>query len=252
MNAQNIPRDDKTVKRAILPRLGALSLFDYKAIEPRLTAYYAEKIGHPAFAEQIRAGVDPYTAVAKLVTGKDEITPEERDTWKRAYLSLMYGGGVTTIQEQFGGTKKAARGIINTFHDNWPAVSALQDMVLRVHAKRGYITSLHGRHLHMEQYGEHKLLNKLIQGSAADVMKAAIVRVHRNLRHADRQSRMVSVIHDELIFDGPTYEVDWLHRVIPPLMVDEIVNETIPVLVDHEVTTTSWADKVGYDEWRKA
>lgn len=254
MNWQNIPRHDKTVKRAVLPKLGALSFFDYSQIEPRLTAYYAEKIGHPEFANQIRAGVDSYTAVAKLITGKDVVSDEERQVWKVAYLSLMYGGGVNTLQEQFGGTKKAAREMRDTFHDNWPAVGALQDMVLRVHAKKGHITSLHGRHLHMEQYGEHKLLNKLIQGSAADIMKAAIVRVHRYLKVTEGwveplQSHMVSVVHDELIFDGPAREVAQLHSVIPDLMVDATVNETIPVLVDHEVSSTSWADKVDYDEW---
>ena len=255
MNFQNIPRDDKVVKRAIVPKLGALSYFDYSQIEPRLTAYFASKIGHDEFAELIRGGVDSYTAVARLITGKDEVTPDERQQWKRVYLSLLYGGGVNTIQEQRPDLSRAgARKIIDTFHDNWPAVRALQDDVIRVAARRGYIKSLGGRRLHMEEFGEHKLLNKLIQGSAADVMKEALIRIHFGLREAGVDSHMVSVVHDEAQLDGPVREVPVLHELVPPLMQNVFpqVNEVVPILVEHEVTTTSWADKVDYEEWRKS
>jgi DNA polymerase I len=217
-----------------------------------LTAYFADRIGYPDFAEKIRAGVDSYTAVAQLITGKAEVTPEERQDWKRTYLSLLYGGGVRTIQLQFPGiTQAEAKSMINTFHRNWPAVRELQNRVQRAHAKRGYIVGLDGRHLHMEEFGEHKLLNKLIQGSAAGLMKQALLNVHRDLRgDPDMQTRMVSVIHDEIIFDGPESELEELNEIVPPLMiVREDVNEIVPILVDHEVSTTTWADKIEYAEW---
>lgn len=274
MNFQNIPRHDKVVKRAFVPKRGAFSFFDYSQIEPRLTAYFAAKIGYPEFADQIRAGVDSYTAVAKLITGKSEITDEERQHWKVTYLSLLYGGGVKTIQLQFGNTASEAKSIINTFHKNWPAVRELQNRVQSAHRKRGYILGIDGRHLHMEEFGEHKLLNKLIQGSAAGLIKQAIRNVHRYLRtpQGERvgltyddpvapevklgprlQSRMVSVVHDELILDGPTHELDTLHIEIPPLMiVRHDIHEIVPILVDHEVSTTTWADKVGYHEWKES
>lgn len=239
------------MKRAFVPKRGAFSFFDYASIEPRLTAYFAAKVGYPEFAEQIRNGTDAYTAVARLVTGKTEITPEERQQWKVTYLSLLYGGGVKTIQLQFGNSRAEAKDIIDTFHKNWPAVRALQNRVQRAHSKRGYIVGLDGRHLHQEEFGEHKLLNKLIQGSAAGLMKQALLNVHRELRaDPDLQTRMVSVIHDEIIFDGPVHELEELNEVVPPLMiVREDVNEIVPILVDHEVSTTSWADKIDYDEW---
>ena len=254
-----------------MPKLGAFSEFDYSQIEPRLTAYYAQLIGFPEFAEQIRNGVDSYTAVAKLVTGKDEVTDLERQTWKRAYLSLLYGGGVKTIQLQFGNSQAEARKMIKTFHANWPAVTELQEMTKRAHARKGYIVSIGGRRLHMEPYGEHKLLNKLIQGSAADIIKDALIRIHGWLRTpagertgltydtpvpADialgprLQSHMVNVIHDSAMFDGPVDELGVLHDVIPRLMVDERVNEIVPILVDHEVSTATWADKIPYEDWR--
>lgn len=234
-----------------MPKRGAFSFFDYSQIEPRLTAYFAAKIGHPEFAEQIRAGVDSYTAVARLVTGKSEVTADERQTWKRFYLSLLYGGGTRTIQEQFDITQAQARKQIAIFHNNWPAVRALQDDVQRVAAQRGYIRGIDGRHLHVEEFGEHKLLNKLIQGSAAGIMKQSLLAVHRHIQaDPDMQSRMVSVVHDEVILDGPVDELETLHEVIPPLMVVyPHVHEVVPILVDHEVSTTSWAEKVEYEDW---
>ena len=250
MNFQNI--GSPVVKRAIVPKRGSFSMFDYGQIEPRLTAYFAEKIGFPEFADQIRAGVDCYTAVAYLVTGKDKVSAEERETWKRAYLSLLYGGGVRTIQEQFVISQAEARKMIKTFHANWPAVRKLQDKTIAVATRRGFITTPWGRQLHPEPYGEHKLLNKLIQGSAADLMKASLIRVDKMLSDSILSSRMVSVIHDEIIFDGPEDEIDWLHSGVPPCMREDWLHDVIPIEIDHEVSTTSWAEKLSYDEWQTA
>lgn len=277
MNLQNIPRTDKTIKRAIIPKLGALSFFDYSAIEPRLFAYYAAKMGYPEMAKMVNDGIDPYTAVAKLIEQRDDITPEERQHWKVFFLSLMYGGGAKTIQLQFNCDRKQAKKMIDQFHGNFPAVRGLQDTVGRVAARRGYIVGIDGRHLHPEPYGEHKMLNKLIQGGAAGIMKQAIVRVHNALssksmhigtgtrptdpdislpQHVNLmqqpRSQIISVVHDELQIDGPKYELQFLNNMVPRLMVHPEVNHVVPIEVDHEVSTTSWADKIPYDEWREA
>lgn len=261
MNWQNIPRDDKAVKKAVIPKRGAFSLFDYSQIEPRLAAYFAAKIGYPEFAEKIRSGVDSYTAVSQLATGKEDITPEERQVWKRIFLAILYGAGVRRVGEVWleetgkSITQAQAKNIVNTFHKNWPAVKELQRRVQGAVQKRGYMVGLDGRHLHLEEYGEHKLLNKLIQGSAAGIMKQAMLNVYRHLRDREVQleTRMLSVVHDELIFDGPTSEIHTLHVEIPPLMiVRHDVHEVVPIIVEHEVSTTTWAEKIEYDEWAQA
>jgi DNA polymerase-1 len=256
MNLQNIPRDDKTIKRAIIPKLGALSFFDYSQIEPRLFAYYACKMGYPEMAKMLADGMDSYTAVAKLIEQKDDITDIERQTWKKVFLSLMYGGGKPAIQMYLECSRAEATKAIDTFHSNFPAVRSIQDTVARVVARRGYIVGIDGRYLHVEKYGEHKMLNKLIQGGAAGIMKQAIVKVHKELRAAwdcqQQASQIISVVHDELQIDGPENELEWLHEIVPPLMVHEEVNSIVPITVGHEVSTTSWADKVDYDEWKEA
>jgi DNA polymerase I len=248
VNWQNVPRDDKTIKRAVLSKRGALVFADYSQVEPRLTAYFAAKIGHPEFAERIKSGIDSYTAVAQLITGKEEVTPEERQDWKRTYLSLLYGGGVRTIQDQYPGISFTdAKGIISTFHRSWPAVRALQNMVELTARDRGYIRTPWGRQLHPEEYGEHKLLNKLIQGSAADLMKQAILNVSSRLDELELEARMVSVVHDELILDAPTDEVEHLADYLPAWMSYPAsvvgINNIVPITAEVEVSYTSWAEK---------
>lgn len=188
-----------------------------------------------------------------LVTGRGKVSKEERQTWKIMFLSLMYGGGVRTIQEQFGVDQAEAKRMIRKFHNGWPAVRELSDSVQRVAARRGYIIGIDGRHLHPEQFGEHKLLNKLIQGSAAGIMKRALLNIGRHLwKDPLLESRPIATVHDSVLWDGPVEEVEVLHNVVPELMRAgfEHVHETVPILVDHEVSTTNWAEKIAYDEWR--
>lgn len=191
-----------------------------------------------------------------MVTGKTEVTPAERQVWKRVFLAILYGAGPKRIRETWIEETKQdisfaeAKRIYQQFHDNWPAVRALQASVIRAHESRGFIRSISGRHLHMEQFGDYKLGNKLIQGSAADIMKSALIRVDEWIRaNPEIESRMVSVIHDELILDGPEHEIPILHEAIPPLMVDETVNALVPIEVDHEIAMPSWADKITFEEW---
>jgi len=250
VNLQNIPKTDQVVKRAIVPRLGALSFFDYSAIEPRLFAYYAAKMGDPSLAKRIKDGRDPYTAIATLITEQETVTKEERQHWKVFFLSLMYGGGLRTIMAQFNCNTKEARRMINQFHENLPAVRSIQGTVARVSEQRGYIVGIDGRHLHPEPNGGHKMLNKLIQGGAAGIMKEATLRTHRHL--AGWESQIISIVHDELQIDGPEDEVDLLNAQVPEWMVHETVNAVVPIEVDHEVSTTNWADKIPYTDWKEA
>jgi DNA polymerase-1 len=258
MNLQNIPRDDLTIKRAIIPKLGALSFFDYAAIEPRLFAYYAAEMGHPNLSQRIIAGYDPYTAIATTVLQKDNITKEERQVWKRVFLGILYGAGVKRVRETWiyetgeTITMKQATKIRDTFNETIPELKQMQSMVERVSARRGYIVGIDGRHLHPEPFGGYKMLNKLIQGSAAGIMKQAIVRVNNWIQKYQGDAQIISVVHDELQIDSTLDLVERLHGHVPALMTHEKMNAVVPVEVDHEVSTTSWAEKAPYDEWRKA
>lgn len=250
MNFQNIPRDDKVVKAAFVPRDGCVfSFFDFQQIEPRILAFFAAKKGDPALAQRIRDGYDPYTAILISIYG-EKITPEQRQEGKILFLSLMYGGGVRTIQEQFNLSSADAKKLINKFHKGLPVVRRLQDGVARTCDARGFIRTPWGRHLHMEEYGEHKLLNKLVQGSAAHLMKRALLGCEEWLIENGARSRMLSVIHDEIVFEGPPSELPILHNFIPQVMASagDPIGEIVPIGVDHEVGVLNMADKETYGE----
>ena len=248
MNFQNIPRDDKVVKAAFVPREGCVfSFFDYQQIEPRILAYFASLKGDPALAQRMIDGLDPYTAILVSVYG-DKITPEQRQEGKIMFLSLMYGGGVHTIQDQFNVDQKKARAMVNKFHKGLPIVRKLQDGVARTASSRGFVRTPWGRHLHPEQYGEHKLLNKLIQGSAAHLMKRALLDCEKWAVESGVESQMLSVIHDEIVWEGPPQELALLNDCIPRIMAGagDPIQEIVPIGVDHEIGTDNMAEKQEY------
>jgi DNA polymerase-1 len=268
VNFQNIPRDDKTIKRAFLPKRGAFSFFDYSQIEPRYFAYFtATALKDPTVADWYREGRDVYREIAGRALDKpaDEVTEDERQHGKVWFLMSLYGAGPRKVSETLGIPYAEAKDFYLAFHEGLPWIKQLSNpkpqsakamrfwepgAIERTYQRRGFLRTPHGRHLHAEQYGEHKLLNKLIQGSAADLMKAALIRVDRWQRAAGIESRMVSVIHDEIIFDGPEEEIPLLHEEVPPLMREDFLTAVVPIEIDHEVSVTSWAEKVSYEDWQ--
>jgi DNA polymerase I len=247
MNFQNIPRSDKVVKAAFVPKLDALLFFDYKQIEPRLLAFYLHAIGDTKLADTLNQGVDTYTAIVRGIYRKEDLTDEERQTGKVLFLSLMYGGGIGTVMRQFGVSAPEAKRMVEQFHSAWPGVRLLQAAIERRVEQRGYITTLYGRHLHPES--PHKAINALIQGCAADIMRHALIRVGTELSSdPDVKAHMVSVIHDEIIIDAPMDEVPWLVEDVPKWMDCAQVSEIVPIYVDVEISRSTWADKEPYEK----
>lgn len=247
MNYQNIPRGDKTIKTAFRPKLDALMFFDYKAIEMRLLAFYMASCGDSSMVEAIRGGLDLHTESARAALGiyDRELTDEERQVGKVINFSIVYGGGAPTLMRQLGISYQEARAMLEAFHARWPGIGLVQQQIRARIAERGYITTLWGRHLHPES--DHKALNALVQGCAADLMKAAVVKVDEWSRLQIMLSHPVSVIHDELILDAMTNEVAMLAAEIPRLMADDTIGAVIPVEVDVEISWTTWADKAPYE-----
>ena len=229
-----------------MPKLDAFLFFDYKQIEPRLLAFYLHSIGDTKLADTLNQGVDTYTAIVRGIYRKDDITDEERQTGKILFLSLMYGGGIGTVMRQFDVSASDAKRMVEQFHQAWPGVRLLQAAIERRIKQRGYITTLFGRHLHPES--PHKAINALIQGCAADIMRHALIRVASELASAGFTSHMVSVIHDEIIIDAVMHEIGALTKSVPVWMDFRRVSDVVPIYVDVEMSTTTWADKAPYRE----
>lgn len=248
MNWQNIPRDLLVVKRAVIPKLDVLVFFDYDGIEMRLLAYYmALGVDDHSLVEEFKAGLDPHAETAKLIYDLDRTpTKSERQVGKGLNFSVIYGGGRPTITRQLGVSWEEAGKLLKDFHNARPGIREVQESILDSYRRRGYIRTLWGRRLHPQE--DHKALNALIQGCAADLMKAALVKLHGLRIELSLESHMILVIHDEVGWDACNEEVRTLLQRVPLLMGDERLQEVIPIEVGIELSTTSWADKRPIEE----
>jgi len=245
MNVQNIPRSQKDVKRAFVPKLDAFLFFDYSAIEVRLLAFYLAKgIGDRTLADEINRGADPHRITAQGLYQRESISDEERQVGKTLNFSIIYGGGTPTIMRQLGVNFKEAKRLLKAYHDTRPGIKILNQSIAQTLDMRGYIQSLYGRRLHVLE--SHKALNALIQGSAADLMRDSVVRVNRIL-YDNYASHIVNIVHDEIIIDADRNEITTLVNTIPTLMGNKIVEEFVSIDTDCEISYTNWAEKEEYN-----
>ena len=250
MNLQNIPRADKTIKRAFLPKLDALLFFDYKQIELRMLAFYMAAVGDSSMARVFSTDdPDMHAESAIAALGLDrEPDEDERQIGKTLNFSIVYGGGRPTVMKQLGLTWMEAGRLLANYHRRWPGIQLLNRTILDLMAQRatpyqqGYVKTLWGRHLHPES--DHKALNALVQGCSADLMKAGMLRVHYYLK--DNHSHLILTVHDELILDAYEDEIPMLVENVPELMKHEPVHAIVPILTDCEISRTTWADKEAF------
>ena len=217
-------------------------------------------------------GRDVYREVTARALSKpyDDVTEEERQNGKVWFLMTLYGAGPKKVSAELKIPLKEAKEFYTAFHEGMPQIRLLSNppprsgyhpdyspgLIERIVQQRGFIKTPYGRHLHVEKYGAHKMLNKLIQGSVADLMKHALRKVDAHIGNTENPvplaSRMVTSIHDSIGFDGPTSELQLLHDTVPDLMRADWLTDVIPVEVDHEVSTSNWADMVPFLEWRNS
>jgi DNA polymerase I len=266
MNIQTIPRKDKDVKRAFQPKLDYLLLADYSQIEYRLFAWYmAMQVDDWRGVEAYHAEVDFHEAQARRIheamgweyTGEDS----QRQVGKTSNFAAVYSGGIPTIQRQLGCSKGTARHIADAFHEDNPGLGrwkwegrgftdpdplSLNGQLVATHLERGYVRTLWGRHLHAESGEERKLLNKLIQGGAADLIKKSKVNLADEL-DGNYRSHLVNSVHDELTVDVAEDELEALSLLLPRVMCDEPqLTEVLPITVDMKLSSTNWAEAEEY------
>ena len=243
MNLQTIPRKDKVIKQAFVPKLDALLYFDYDQIELRLLAYYMAVLGDTSMADAIKAGKDLHSESAAGALGLSQSpTDEQRQIGKTLNFSLVYGGGTPTIMRQLGVSFPEARKLLRNFHARWPGIAIVQSVIDAEMARKGYIKTLFGRHLHPDS--EHKRLNALVQGCAADLMRNALVTVDAAI--SGMESHLINVVHDEIQIDALENEIPYLVGNVPVWMDYEEVSEVVPIGTSCEISYTTWADKEAY------
>jgi len=243
-NLQNIPargEEGREIRKGFIADEGRVFLSaDYSQIELRVFAHYS---GDPAFIEAFRQEEDIHSRTASEVLGveKDRVTPEMRRIAKAINFGIIYGMGPQTLSEQLGIDLSTAKDYIAAYYNRYQGVARYRDAAIAAAREKGYVTTLFQRRRYLPDI-EHKnrmiraesermAINTPIQGTAADLIKKAMIRIHERLGQERLQSRLLLQVHDELLFEVLEQELPWVsglvkeemegvHRLDVPLKVD--------------------------------
>lgn len=242
-NLQNIPvrtEAGRRVREAFIAESGMLLSADYSQIELRIMAHVSDDANlQQAFA----AGEDIHRATAAEVFGVplDEVVAEQRRAAKAINFGLIYGMGVFGLASNLGITRDAAQAYIDRYFARYPGVASYMDMTRQLARERGYVETVFGRRLQMpdiraasgprRQGAERAAINAPMQGTAADLIKMAMVAVQRWLDEQQLRSRMIMQVHDELVLEVPDEELDLVREALPRLMC-EVATLKVPLVAE--------------------
>ena len=220
-NLQNIPirtEVGRPVRGCFVADRGARLLSaDYNQVELRVLAHVA---GEEALREIFRAGDDVHAATAAEVFGvpRDQVDVGQRSKAKMVNFGIVYGLTGFGLADRLAISRKEGEEFVARYLERFPAVRAFQEETIERARDEGYVTTLMGRRrpipelrsgqVNTRRLGERLAVNTVIQGTAADIIKVAMVRCHAALSAAGMRTRLVLQIHDELLFEGPTDEME--------------------------------------------
>jgi len=244
-NLQNIPiRTDKgrEIRKAFIPRdeNHILVAADYSQIELRIVASMS---GDEAMSEAFVNGLDIHTATAAKVFGPelDDVTKEQRYKAKSVNFGLIYGQGATGLSQNLKIKRSEAQELIDAYFDQFSGIKKYMDDTIKTCRDYGYVKTLMGRKRQIRDinsqnrtvvgFAERNAVNAPIQGSAADMIKLAMINIDAALRLQGFKSKMILQVHDELLFDVHKDELDSLKMLIKPLM-EHAMPLNVPTLVE--------------------
>ena len=226
-NLQNIPTRTELgseLRRMFVAGPGQILVdADYSQIELRLLAHIS---GDQAMVDAFRSGEDFHTVTAAHVFSVpvEEVTPAMRRAAKAVNFGIVYGISPFSLSQDLGVTVAEAKAYMDAYFHRFPGVKAYMDQVVERARADGYVeTPMHRRRAlpeikssnhNMRSFGERVALNMPIQGAAADIIKLAMVRVHRHLKEAALEARLIMQVHDELIAECPEAEADRVKAIL--------------------------------------
>jgi DNA polymerase-1 len=235
-NLQNIPaRSDlgSEIRACFVAEEGhRLIVADYSQIELRLMAFLAQE---PALLEAYRRGEDVHSVTAAAVAGipQQQVSKRQRERAKATNFGIMYGLSAFGLSEQVDMDVEEARAFIDAYFAKYPKVKEFRERVIAQAARDGHVTTLFGRRRalpelrsqnHRERsLGERLAVNTVLQGTAADIIKVAMVEATRRFERGALASRLVLQVHDELVFECPQAEVDEVVPLVRQVMCDAYV-----------------------------
>ena len=243
-NLQNIPvRSElgRRVREAFIAREGhSLVAADYSQIELRVLAHFSKD---PGLTQAFHNGEDVHSATSALVNEIpiEEVKPEMRRIAKILNFGVIYGLSAHGISRQTDLTQKEGKKFIDTYFEKYPGIQKYLDGVKAGCRESGYVETLLGRRRYLpdvnarnfriRSQAERAAINMPIQGTAADLVKVAMIRIQKRLQESDMQSLMILQVHDELIFEVPDEEIPQLESVLSELMPSSIELD-VPVTIE--------------------
>ncbi len=243
-NLQNIPirtPEGRRVREAFVAPPGhRIVSADYSQIELRIMAHIS---GDEGLLDAFARGVDVHRATAAEVFGVpvDDVSSEQRRYAKVINFGLIYGMGAFGLASNLGIEQKAARDYIDRYFSRYPGVKRYMDETRASAAAKGYVETLYGRRVWLPEIrggngprrtaAERQAINAPMQGTAADLIKLAMIAVQHAIDDERRATRMVLQVHDELVFEVPEVELDWARSEVPRIMAG-IAELKVPLLAE--------------------
>jgi len=245
-NLQNIPIKDEAgreIRKAFVPRDDehVLLASDYSQIELRLIAEISKD---EAMLEAFLTGEDIHRATAAGVygVGIDDVTPTQRRNAKTVNFSIIYGAGSTNLSRQLGISRGEARELIDKYFERYRGLKDYMESTVAFARENGYVTTLIGRKRYLRDINsrnslarsnaERIAINTPIQGSAADMIKMAMIEIDHCILDRGLRSRMILQVHDELVFDVYKPELEELKSLVEDKMQGAMSNLNVPILVE--------------------
>ena len=222
---------------------------DYSQIELRLLAHIA---GDEAMQEGFRTGADVHTATAAWVFGvpEEEVTRQMRSSAKAVNFGIVYGISAFSLAQDIGVTQRQAKEYMDRYFEKYSGIRDYEKNVVAEARERGYVSTLMGRrrwlpelkssNFNTRSFGERVALNMPIQGTAADIIKLAMVRVQNRLKAEGLRGRLVLQVHDELIVECPAEEGETVARLLEEEM-EGVMTLSVPLVAEAKIGVR-WAD----------
>ena len=243
-NLQNLPiRSERgqLIRQAVIPDEGCLFLsVDYSQIELRLMAHFSQD---PHLLEAFRSGQDVHAATAAKIFGVpiDQVTKDQRRQAKTANFGIIYGISAFGLAQQLDCSRAEAKALIDGYFAAFPGVIDYIERQKQLAREQGYAVTLFGRKRYLpdilshnatvRSFAERNAVNSPIQGTAADIIKMAMVTIHRRLKEEGLQAQMIMQVHDELNFNVPAAEIDRVREIVVSEM-QNVVHLTVPLIAD--------------------
>lgn len=252
-NLQNLPiRSERgqLIRQAVIPDEGCMFLSaDYSQIELRLMAHFSQD---PHLVEAFRSGQDIHAATAAKIFNVpiEQVTKDQRRQAKTANFGIIYGISAFGLAQQLDCSRAEAKALIDGYFAAFPGVIDYIERQKQLAREQGYAVTLFGRKRYLpdilshnatvRSFAERNAVNSPIQGTAADIIKMAMVSIHHRLKAEGLKAQMIMQVHDELNFNVPMDEVDRVREIVVGEM-QNVVHLTVPLIADCGVGT-NWLE----------